>query len=172
MSAPVVRSLICTVLFVLATAPIASAQQTGIAELLSEVRLLRQTIETITATNIRAQIAFGRLQLQEQRTADATTRLDAARRRLTEIVEEIANFDAAAKEQEEAETARHTEERAMLASMRRESERYRTILEVQRARAVAEEAEAANCLALEQAQWSDLNQRLEELERSLVARRQ
>ena len=50
-------------------------------ELLTEVRLLRQSIEALAGTNARVQIVFGRLQLQEQRTATAATRaLDAAAR--------------------------------------------------------------------------------------------
>ena len=48
-------------------------------ELLAEVRLLRQSIEALAGTNARVQIVFGRLQLQEQRTATATARLDQAR---------------------------------------------------------------------------------------------
>ena len=166
-----VHTLIAALFLSFASSSIASAQQSDSAELLREVRLLRQTIETITATNIRVQIVFGRLQMQEQRTVTATQRLDAARQQLTSIVEQISNLDAEAKLQAEAaETPRDAEHREMLLQMKRESERYRGSLEAQRMRAAAEEAEAANCLALEQGQWAELNQRLEELERSLVRR--
>ena len=44
------------------------------AELLTEVRLLRRAIEALAGTNARVQIVFGRLQLQEQRTAAAVKR--------------------------------------------------------------------------------------------------
>ena len=39
------------------------------------------------------------------------------------------------------------------------------------ARLRARDAESANVLALEQAQWADLNRRFDELERELAARR-
>jgi hypothetical protein len=168
MSMRAVRPLICAVFFLFAQTTIASAQQSDAAELLKEVRLLRQTIETITATNIRVQIVFGRLQIQEQRTVNATQRLDAARQKLAEIVEQIAESDAMLKRYIEAgEASRDPEDQEALAMMKRESEAQRLRMEAQRVRAAAEEVDAANCLALEQGQWSDLSQRLEELERSL-----
>lgn len=149
-----IRPLICAVFFLFSQPAIASAQQNDAVELLKEVRLLRQAVETITATSIRVQIVFGRLQIQEQRAVTATQRLDAARQRLNEIVEQIAEFEAGVTQQAEAaETTRDAEHRELLLSMKRESERYRVRLEAQRTRAVAQEAEAANCLALEQGQW-------------------
>ena len=167
----VVRTLSCAVFFTFAFSTIALAQQNDAAELLKEVRLLRQTIETITSTNIRVQIVFGRLQMQEQRTVSATQRLEAARERHREVVEQIAFFDARAKEQAETpDTMRDQDQRDLAIAMKRESERYRSALETQRAQALADEMDAANCLALEQGQWSELSQRLEELERSLARR--
>ena len=167
------RSLICAVLMVLTEVTIASAQPGDAAELLKEVRLLRQTIETVTATNIRVQIVFGRLQIQEQRTVTATQRLDAVRQKVSELADQLAALDASLKQEADAaETSRDPEHRELLASMRRDSEVYRAHLETQRSRAAVEAAEAEHCLALEQAQWSDLSQRLEELERSLAVRRQ
>lgn len=166
-----IRPLICAVFFLFAQTTVASAQQSDAAELLKEVRLLRQTIETIAATNIRVQIVFGRLQIQEQRTVSATQRLETAQQKLSEILDQIAALDANAKEEAEAaETARDPEHRQALVEMRRHYELLRVRLETQRTRATAEEAEAAHCLALEQGQWSDLSQRLEELERSLARR--
>jgi lipopolysaccharide biosynthesis regulator YciM len=171
MSMRAVRPLICAVFVLFAQTTIASAQQSDAAELLKEVRLLRQTIETISATSMRVQIVFGRLQLQEQRTVSATQRLETARKRLDEIVEQIAESDAVLKQYLEAgEISRDPEHREILARIRRESDLQRVRMEAQRARAAAEEADAANCLALEQGQWSDLSQRLEDLERSLARR--
>lgn len=166
-----IRPLICAVFFLFVRTTAASAQQSDAAELLKEVRLLRQTIETITATSIRVQIVFGRLQIQEQRTVSATRRLVTARQKLDEIVEQIAESDAMLKRYVEAgETSPDPEHREALATIKRESELQRVRMEAQRARAAAAEAEAENCLALEQGQWSDLSQRLEELERSLARR--
>jgi hypothetical protein len=171
MSMRAVRPLICAVFLLFAQTTIASAQPSDAAELLKEVRLLRQTIETISATSMRVQIVFGRLQLQEQRTVSATQRLETARRKLDEIVEQIAESDAMHKlYANQRETSPDPEHREAQAMMKRESEFYRARMEAQRARAAAEEADAANCLALEQGQWSDLSQRLEDLERSLARR--
>ena len=171
MSMRAVRPLMCAVFVLFALAPVAAAQQNDAAELLKEVRLLRQTIETITATNIRVQIVFGRLQIQEQRTVSATQRLEAARQKLGEIVEQIAESDAMLKQYiEAAESSRDPEHREMVVAMKRESEVQRVRMEAQRARAAAEEADAVNGLAHEQGQWSDLSQRLEDLERSLARR--
>ena len=143
-------------------------------ELLSEVRLLRQAIESLAGTNARVQIVFGRLQLQEQRTATAARRLDDARSALAGIsmratemgdrVKELEGFSGDTRRKpEEIEALRHE------ATMgRRELER----IEAERARLMGEESEAAGTLNLEQGRWSDLNRQLEELERLLTPPRQ
>jgi hypothetical protein len=64
----VLLPLVCALL---ATPP---AQESTSAQLLQEVRRLREAIETMVSTGARVQIVFGRLQLQEQRTAGAAAR--------------------------------------------------------------------------------------------------
>jgi hypothetical protein len=139
-------------------------------ELLGEVRLLRQAIEGLAGNNARVQLAFGRLQLQEQRTTAAAKRLDDLRaglrnvdRQAAETADRLKDFEAlgdnSARKPEEIEDMKD-----MLAMMRRESVR----LEAERVRLTGEEAEAASVLNLEQGRWSDLNRQLEELERALA----
>jgi chromosome segregation ATPase len=139
-------------------------------ELLAEVRLLRQSIEALAGTNARVQIVFGRLQLQEQRTATAARRLDALRSALADISTRAAEMADSEKELDAfaADTLRRPEEaenaREQLRAVRRELGR----IEAERTRLMGEEAEAAGALNLEQGRWSDLNRQLEELERQLA----
>jgi chromosome segregation ATPase len=141
--------------------------------LLSEVRLLRQAIEALAGNGARVQIVFGRLQLQEQRTANAARRLDelrsalaAASTRASEAADRIKRLESAvangsgdAQEQEALQDA--------LPAAKQEWGR----LEAERARLAAEESEAGALLIQEQGRWSDLNTQLEALERALTPRR-
>jgi chromosome segregation ATPase len=139
-------------------------------ELLNEVRLLRQAIESLAGTNARVQIVFGRLTLQEQRVSNAAKRLDEARAALAKKTQEIDGMtdhsraienvlNDGRRKPEELEQAR------MEAAMTKRSlER----MEIDRARLAGDEAEAASVLNQEQGRWSDLNRQLEELERALV----
>jgi chromosome segregation ATPase len=139
-------------------------------ELLAEVRLLRQAIESLAGTNARVQIVFGRLQLQDQRTESAANKLDAVRGALTKVMSEISGMSDHLKlvenivndgrrKPEEIEQAREE-----VTGTRRALER----MELDRARLAAEEADAASALNQEQGRWSDLNRQLDELERLLT----
>ena len=150
------------------------AQQTASAqtELLTEVRLLRQAIESLAGTNARVQIVFGRLTLQEQRTASAAKRLEDARATLTRITREIADLSDHAKDLEsiQNDSRRKPEEleQARMEGVMVDRELGRK--EVERARLAGDEVEAATALNQEQGRWSDLNRQLEELERALAKR--
>jgi chromosome segregation ATPase len=139
-------------------------------ELLTEVRLLRQTMESLMGTNTRVQIVFGRLQLQDQRTATAERRLDDARSNLAAVVSQNSQLSDRAKELEDAlgDTGRKPEEfealRQELVAVRRELTR----IEAERLRLQGEEAEIAVTLSQEQARSADLNRRIDELERALA----
>jgi septation ring formation regulator EzrA len=139
-------------------------------ELLTEVRLLRQAIESLAGTNARVQIVFGRLTLQEQRVSNAAKRLDDARAALTKVTQQIAGMTEHGKDLENTQndSRRKPEEleqaRMEAAMTKRALER----LENDRARLAGDEAEAASVLNQEQGRWSDLNRQLEELERALI----
>jgi predicted nucleic acid-binding Zn-ribbon protein len=143
-------------------------------ELLAEVRLLRQSIEALAGTNARVQIAFGRLQLQEQRTATAARRLDDLRNAVSGISMRAGEMGDRIKELEEGSNdGRFKPEqlegvRQELIHARRELGR----IEAERARLMGEESEAAGVLNQEQGRWSDLNRQLEELERALTPKPQ
>ncbi|HUE89240.1 MAG TPA: hypothetical protein VMO26_24445 [Vicinamibacterales bacterium] len=144
------------------------------AALLTEVRLLRQAIEQLAGNGTRVQIAFGRLQLQEQRTATAARRLEDLRANLTRLTYQATDTADRLKDFEGLATTGHRtpEEEADLREMQKMMTRELRRFEAERARLTAEESEAASVLANEQGRWSDLNRQLEELERSLAPRRQ
>lgn len=139
-------------------------------ELLTEVRLLRQTMESLMGTNTRVQIVFGRLQLQDQRTATAERRLDEARSNLAAVANRASELNDRVGELETAlaNSGRKPEEfealRQELGAVRSELGR----IETERVRVQGAEAEAAAAFNAEQARWTDLNQQLEQLERTLT----
>ena len=150
----------------------AQQQASTQTELLAEVRLLRQAIESLTGVSARVQIVFGRLQLQEQRTSSAVQRLDQAREAAAKFTREMAGMNDHLKdlEREISEGRRKPEEieqvKAESAMIARDLER----MEQERLRLVTNENDAANVLNQEQGRWSDLNRQLEELERALAKR--
>jgi predicted nucleic acid-binding Zn-ribbon protein len=158
--------LVCALL----TAP--PAQDSTSAQLLQEVRRLREAIETMVSTGARVQIVFGRLQLQEQRTATAARRLDELREQLTRASNETAAISAQIADIEERlrDFRGTAEERSNFESEIQHMKRAAMQRESDRQRLQSEEAQAASLLATEQGRWGDLNQQLEELERSLAKR--
>ena len=170
----IVSSVIVMSATSVATAPSDQAPGQEPSALLNEVRLLRQAIEQLAGNGTRVQIAFGRLQLQEQRTATAARRLEDLRANMVrvsyqtnDLAERLKDIDSLA-----GSGKRTPEEDADLREAVTMMSRELRRLEADRARLAAEESEAASVLANEQGRWSDLNRQLEELERSLPPRRQ
>lgn len=139
-------------------------------DLLAEVRGLRAAMEQMAAAGPRVQLALGRLQLQEQRLAAAIARLEGTRDRLASVQREAEErreqFDAVTRALQEGKTEA-PEERAAQEQMLRhfKGETTRRATEIQRL--TAEEAALASDVSADQVRWSEINQRLEELERSL-----
>ena len=138
--------------------------------LLTEVKGLRAAMEHMAADGPRVQLALGRLQLQEQRLNTLIVRLDAVRQQLANAQRNVAQHQMQSGQMEAALRSRQDEPReqieAMIAAMKQEA--ASTVADVQRL--TAEEASLAADLAAEQGRWSDFNQRLEELERSMGKR--
>jgi chromosome segregation ATPase len=148
--------------------------------LLEEVRGLRTALEQMTSAGPRVQLALGRLQLQEQRLNAAIKRLDEARTRLMEtqrqhadIQQQIAALDLALKEpgrrvsgsSPPGETPSPSIEE--LEEIRDDHRRRLARLNTEVQRLTAEESLCATEVNGEQARWTELNQRLEDLERAL-----
>jgi chromosome segregation ATPase len=169
------RVLIACAFGILAMIPGRAAAQTEsrqLTELLGEVRLLRQAVEAMGGVSVRVQIVFGRLQLQEQRVTASQQRLDAVRERLTGVTTSIAEFSTVLRQLEEGDPSGNPKKQEELNMMIRETRAQIAKLENERSGVIAEESDAANRLAQDQGQWSDLNRALEELERSLLPKRQ
>ena len=146
-------------------------QDSTSAQLLDEVRRLRFAIETMVSTSARVQIVFGRLQLQEQRTSSAARRLDELRERLSNMTQESSAMAGRVQDIEERlRDMRVPEERANFENEMLHLKRAATQMEVERVRLQNEESQAAGALAAEQGRWTELNQQLEELERTLAKR--
>lgn len=148
------------------------AQDSTSTQLLDEVRRLRVAIETMVSTSARVQIVFGRLQLQEQRTATAARRLDDLREQLARVTAESARMNGGIADLEESfRSGRGTpEERENWENEIKGLKRVAAQQETERQRLQTEEGMAANALAAEQGRWVELNQQLEELERTLARR--
>jgi predicted nucleic acid-binding Zn-ribbon protein len=138
--------------------------------LLQEVHGLRVAMEEMASAGPRVQLALGRLQLQEQRVNNMIRRSDTVReaaagqvKQLTEVADRVTHLQQA------------LDNNTLPAAERTAVEQELSILKTQRARLTqevqrlqAEEADAASQVANEQSRWVEINQRLEDLERSLV----
>lgn len=115
------------------------------------------------------QILLGRVQLQEQRITNQVRRLDVVRASLVPAQQNLEPMEREVKEFEESLRRSLGTDNAMEEMLKeKKAEVTRRRAEVQRL--IAEELLLAQDVAAEQARWTELNQRLEELERSLVRR--
>jgi chromosome segregation ATPase len=154
----------------LATPGRLTAQQPDVlASLLAEVKGLRAAMEQMASAGPRIQLALGRLELQEQRVATLVRRLDDVRSQLREVegatqetARKISEVEEALRESHPAPQVRELEQQ--LAAMKAQNGMAATAYQ----RLTAEEAAVAAELATEQGRWSEINQRLEELERTLA----
>ena len=147
----------------------ASANQDTLAALLVEVRGLRAALEQIASAGPRLQLAFGRLQMQEQRVNTLVRRLDDVRAQLGQMQAAIAKQrDELASFQRASEQNVNPDERsqidAQISSIKRQIAQRTAELQ----RLQSEEAEASSQLFSEQSRWTEINQRLEQLERALA----
>ncbi len=142
-----------------------------LASLLTEVRGLRAAMENLASAGPRVQLAMGRLQLQEQRVNTALRRLDDVHDKRVQAERELAQLRS------EVERGQETVERITEPGERQAVEMQVKRLKAEIARAsndvqrlTAEEADAATAVTTEQNRWTEINQRLEELERTLARR--
>ena len=139
--------------------------------LLVEVRGLRAAMEQMASAGPRVQLFVSRLQLQEGRITAMARRLDDVRDRLigaqrgvAEAEQEQARIEAAA--DMPGNSIPREQLPLMLSRAKSEiADRKATV-----ARLTAEEMQLAQDITAEQARWTDINQRLDELERALVKR--
>ncbi|MGH9310170.1 MAG: hypothetical protein ACRD1U_12395 [Vicinamibacterales bacterium] len=141
--------------------------------LLTEVRGLRAAMEAMASAGARVQLALGRVQLQEQRLNTSIRRLEEVRGRLNQMQRDAARHQNEIESLEARVKAAYNssgQERLeapllekVLQDRQRRSARFAADLQ----QLTMDEAALANDVAGEQTRWTEFNQRLEELERSL-----
>ena len=140
--------------------------------LLVEVKGLRAAMEQLASSGPRVQLAFGRLQIHEQRLAGLLRRAGEVRERIRPAIQEEEELRARLARSEAAyktlplsgENRKEFEDE--LRALRRLAARSAYDLQTLQ----AEEASISGEITAEQARWVQINQQLEELERSFVRR--
>jgi chromosome segregation ATPase len=140
--------------------------------LLVEVRGLRAAMEQMAAAGPRVQLALGRVQLQEQRINTLIRRLEEIR---ASVVAAQSDYDRRRDDSRDIEESLRNlqpggpsleELKAHQTAVSRELAGAASRLQ----RLTADEASTASEVAVEQARWTDLNQRMEALESALGGR--
>jgi chromosome segregation ATPase len=137
--------------------------------LLQEVHGLRAAMEQMASSNAHAQLLVGRLQLQEGRMNSMIRRLDTVRDEHAKAQTTYEQMRDSIKRLEGDRSANDPPQEQrddMLAGLRHQVGTAKAAAD----RWAAEEAQLTSDLTAEQARWTDINQRLDELERSLVKR--
>lgn len=153
--------------------PVAITAQTPAAdpirELLTEVRALRIAMERSATVGARIQLLVARVQLQEQRIAELSRRAAAVRDELSKVEAVIASTTDDVKRTESA--IERTNSSEMRREMEEQLEYHKAKLrnpEKRRQDLLNEESLLSQQLASDQGRWSDVNNQLDELERSLT----
>lgn len=172
-----IRPLLVLAVCVVGAASFADARQPAapasvLDALLAEVRGLRVAMEEMASAGPRVQLALGRLQLQEQRVNTLVRRQESIRTQITEmermrdtLMQRNQQFEAAAHEEATTDDKRRDFEQAI---RQHKLELARVSGELQRLN--TEEVSVSGEVSTEQGRWTEINQRLEELERALTRR--
>jgi predicted nucleic acid-binding Zn-ribbon protein len=154
-----------------ASQPVPAKNDDVLAALLVEVRGLRAAMEQMASAGPRVQLFASRLQLQEARINGMVRRLDAVRDSLASVQRD---YDRARDEIKQFETALSGgavgDDREALEQMLPVRKREAAAMKITLDRYTAEEGQLANDIAIEQGRWTEINQRLDELERALSKR--
>jgi len=148
------------------------AQQTSpagmdvLTALLQEVKGLRAAMEQMATSNAHAQLLVGRLQLQESRMNSMIRRLDTVRDEHAKAQTAYDHIKGSLQMLEGDHAPNDMpagDKDNVLAGLKHEMESAKAGVD----RWAAEEAQLTSDLTAEQARWIDINQRLDDLERSL-----
>jgi hypothetical protein len=135
--------------------------------LLVEVKGLRAAIETLAGAGPRVQLLSSRLQLQEGRMTAMIRRLDTVRDNLATAKRELERARGMEKLLAgDGAQPGETEDQGVLLNFKQEVAGARASVD----RLTAEEAQLTQDLTVEQARWTEINRRLDELERALSGR--
>jgi hypothetical protein len=136
--------------------------------LLAEVKGLRAAIEQMAGAGPRVQLLSSRLQLQEGRINGMIRRLDTVRDSLASARRELEQLKGTQKLMEGGDEPRDPNEPKedfgpLLIGVKRQLAAAQANVD----RLTAEEVQLTQDLTVEQARWTDINRRLDELERAL-----
>jgi chromosome segregation ATPase len=138
--------------------------------LLVEVKGLRAAMEQMASSNAHAQLLVGRLQLQEGRMAGMIRRLDTVRDNLASAKREYEQIRGSLQMLESdhatGENTPQAEKDSVLGGLKQQVVAAKANVD----RLAAEEQQLTQDLSTEQGRWIEINQRLDELERSLTKR--
>jgi chromosome segregation ATPase len=140
-------------------------------ELLVEVRGLRAAMERAATVGARIQLLVARVQMQEQRITELSRRAVTVREELSRIETGIAQFSAMTKQFERSGARTNPDEQREIEGMLEMQKQQIAITEKRRQELLSEEALLAQQIAADQSRWSDVNNQLDELERSLTPRK-
>jgi hypothetical protein len=144
----------------------ASATADVLPALLVEVRGLRAAMEQMASDNAHAQLLVGRLQLQEGRIAGMVRRLDTVRDSLSTAKREYEQIRGSLQMLEGDHAPGEIPPQGVLGGLRQQVASAKANVD----RLSAEENQLTQDLTTEQGRWIEINQRLDELERSLTKR--
>lgn len=176
-----IRSIrVATLVAALAAPSLAAAQTSAppaapdvLRELLVEVRGLRVAMERAATVGARIQLLVARVQMQEQRIAELSRRAVTVREELGKLDATIAQHSGMLKRSLELESSGRVppEEQRAIEGMLEIQKQQIAIAEKRRQDLLGEEALLAQQIAADQGRWSDVNNQLDELERSLTPRK-
>lgn len=160
-------------LLIPSAAPAQPVAADPIRELLIEVRALRMAMERAATVGARIQLLVARVQLQEQRIAELSRRAAAVRDELSKIEGDMAGIGGELKRMERAlESGTDIEDRKQVEVMIEVLKTRLAAPEKRRQDLLNEEALLSQQLSADQGRWSDVNNQLDELERSLTLPKQ
>src|SRR5215471_5332230 len=137
--------------------------------LLTEVKGLRAAMEQMASGSTQAQLLVGRLQLQEQRVTSMIRRLDTVRDNLATArtqYNQIAGSVTMLAQNDDPADKESNELNGVLAGLKSQVAAAKANVD----RLAAEEMQLTADIAGEQQRWIAINQRLDELERTLAKR--
>jgi chromosome segregation ATPase len=154
------------------TAPPRATADPVLEALLAEVRALRVAMEQMASAGPRIQLFTARLQLQETRISNMIRRLDGIRDQLSGMREDLSTAEEMQKRVEgmlaSTTLAENSEGRQQLMQELPERKRQAAALRARVSALTSEEGQLVADITAEQARWTDINARLDELERLLA----
>lgn len=164
-----VAVLLMAVISVTSAQGTAGQPQSGIPELLAEVRALRAEINQVAGASMRMQLLLARLTLQEQRIASLGRQVAEVQEQLRTASRERSDTEARLRQVEDLRRSgklRVDDEQAIAYEAKEVSGRL-AAQTTREAQLRGQESELLAALAAEQSRWTDFNARLDELERAL-----